>query len=81
VSRTKNESMSRAIEDRGLAEPALLLLEAHRPLRPLLGLAATAILPIVRPLLGSRVRQIQQTLDDDAAYDALLDDLRAEAGR
>lgn len=81
MNRDKDDSISHAIEERGLTEPALLLLEAHRPLRPLLGLAATALLPIVRPLLGSRVRQIQRTLDDDAAYDAFVDDLRAGAGR
>jgi hypothetical protein len=81
VSPARNEPISRTLKDRGLAEPALLLLEAHRPLRPLLGLAATALLPIVRPLIGERALRIQQALDDDAGYDALLGGLREEAER
>jgi hypothetical protein len=81
VSPAPNKPISRTLKDRGLAEPALLLMEAHRPLRPLLGLAATALLPIVRPLLGPRALRIQQALDDDAAYDALLGSLRDEAKR
>lgn len=79
MSATPSEQISRELRDRGLAVPALFLLEAHRPLRPLLGLAATAILPLARPLLGRRLQGIQHTLDDDAAYDALVAGLRAEA--
>ena len=78
---SSTEPISRQLRNRGLAVPALLLLEAHRPLRPLLGLAATAILPLARPLLGRRVGRVQETIDDDAAYDDLVARLRREADR
>jgi hypothetical protein len=81
VSANPTEPISRELRKRGLAAPALLLLEAHRPLRPLLGLAATALLPLARPLLGSRLEDLQHTLDDEATYDRLLQDLRVGADR
>lgn len=76
MSATPSRQISRELRNRGLAVPALILLEAHRPLRPLLGLAATAVLPLARPLLGRRLEGIQRTLDDEAAYEGLVDDLR-----
>lgn len=78
MSATSHDRVSRELRHRGLAAPALILLEAHRPLRPLLGLAATAVLPLVRPLLGPRVEDWQRTLDEDAEYERLVDRLRAE---
>ncbi len=79
MSANPTEPISRELRKRGLAVPAVLLLEAHRPLRPLLGLAATAILPLARPLLAGRLDDLQHTLDDQATYDRLIQDLRAEA--
>jgi hypothetical protein len=79
VSAAPSEQISKELRTRGLAAPAAFLLEAHRPLRPLLGLAATAILPLARPLLGARLDAVQRTLDDEAAYDRLVDSLRAAA--
>lgn len=81
MSATPHDRISRELRHRGLAAPALILLEAHRPLRPLLGLAATAVLPLVRPLLGPRVEGWRQTLDEDAEYDQLVNRLRAEVDR
>lgn len=60
------------LERRGLLAPAGLLLDAHRPLRPLLSDLATFLDPLLGPLLGERLRGVRAALDDDAAYDALL---------
>ncbi|HEX5578617.1 MAG TPA: hypothetical protein VFY43_03025 [Candidatus Limnocylindria bacterium] len=78
----RSESIAAELRRRGLGPPALLLLEAHRPLRPLLSSLALFLQPLARPLLGTRVEALQQALDDDAAYDALLQRLAApdEAG-
>jgi hypothetical protein len=64
---------------RGLAAPALILLEAHRPIRPLLALGATFLMPIARPLLGRVAAAVRSALEDEAAYDRLTDELRHEA--
>ena len=71
-----SEPIARELERRGLAVPALLMLQAHRPLRPLLSIGATFLLPIARPLLGPSAAATARTLDDDRAYDRLLDRLR-----
>lgn len=73
------EPIARELSRRGLAAPALLLLEAHRPLRPLLAAGATFLMPIARPLLGTAATSVARTLDDAEAYDALLARLRREA--
>jgi hypothetical protein len=73
------EPIARELSRRGLAIPALLVLEAHRPLRPLLALGATFLLPIARPLLGGAATSVARTLDDADAYDELLGRLRREA--
>lgn len=78
MSSRDGDRISRELRSRGLAVPALILLDAHRPLRPLLGLAATAALPLVRPLLGPRVEDWRRMLDDDEDYDALVERLRDE---
>jgi hypothetical protein len=77
--REPTEPIARELSRRGLAAPALLLLEAHRPLRPLLSLGATFLMPIARPLLGAAASRVAGTLDDEVAYDALLGRLRREA--
>jgi hypothetical protein len=62
-----------------LSAPALLLLEAHRPLRPLLALGAAFLAPIARPLLGASTATLTRTLESEAEYDEMLDRLRREA--
>jgi hypothetical protein len=57
---------------RGLAAPARLLLDAHRPLRPLLDEAATFLMPTIGRLLGTGGMRIRATLADDATYDRLV---------
>jgi hypothetical protein len=64
-----------ALGERGLAAPARLLLQAHRPLRPLLAEVGAFLSPALRPLFGIRYRAIQAVLDDEAGYDALTESL------
>jgi hypothetical protein len=79
------DERARALADelrrRGLGAPALVLLEAHRPLRPLLASMATFLAPISRPFAGRAAGAVEAALADDDAYDALLDELAdAEGG-
>jgi len=57
---------------RGLHAPARLLLDAHRPLRPLLANALTFLSPLSRPLLGARLEAVERALASDADYDRLV---------
>lgn len=75
----REESFIAAIARRGLAAPALVLLDAHRPIRPLLAIGATFLMPIARPLMGRAAADVARTLDDEAAYQRLTDGLRREA--
>jgi hypothetical protein len=71
------------IRRRGLAAPARLLLDAHRPLRPLLDEAATFLTPTLGRLLGTSAWRVRQTLGDDAGYERLirqLDESEGESG-
>jgi hypothetical protein len=77
--RAAQEPIAATIGRRGLAAPALILLEAHRPIRPLLSMGATFLMPIARPLFGRAATIVARTLDDEAAYDRLTDGLRREA--
>jgi hypothetical protein len=61
----------------GLAAPAAILLEAHRPLLPLLRQAGIVISPILDPILGSR-GITAALVDDPTAYDRLLAELHAD---
>ncbi|MDP9270816.1 MAG: hypothetical protein M3P14_07595 [Chloroflexota bacterium] len=67
--------IAHGLRRRGLAAPARLLLEAHRPLRPLLAEIAVFFSPLGRPLLRGRYTAIAGILEDDAGYDALIDSL------
>lgn len=58
----------------GLAAPARVLLEAHRPLLPFLRQAGIALSPIVDPILGRR-GGTEALIDDPDAMDRLLAEL------
>ena len=77
--RPREEPIAAALARRGLAAPALVLLEAHRPIRPLLAMGATFLMPIARPLIGRVAADMAKTLDDEAAYDRLTEGLRRGA--
>jgi hypothetical protein len=70
------EGVARELRRRGLSTPALL--EAHRPIRPLLSDASTFLGPLLAPLFGRHVGAIDTTLASDEAYDGLLERLEAE---
>ena len=72
------QALAAELRRRGLAAPARLLLEAHRPLRPLLGDLATFLTPMLRPLLGRRALDLGAALDHDSGIDRLLDQLADE---
>lgn len=79
MSVTPPDAIAVEISRRGLAAPAAVLLEAHRPIRPLLALGATFLLPIARPLIGAAAAALAHTLEDETAYDRLTARLRDEA--
>ena len=74
----RSEIIAAELRRRGLGAPALLLLQAHRPLRPLLSNLALFLQPVSRSLLGTRADLVQQALDEDQGYDALLDRLAVD---
>ena len=73
--RAAPESFAEALRRRGLAAPARLLLDAHRPLRPLLAETGIFLSPVLRPLLGRRYRAVQDLLEQDTTYDQLIESL------
>ncbi len=72
------ETLAHELHTRGLDTPARLLLDAHRPLRPLLAHAGTFLSPILSPLLGRRLTAWRTALEEPAAYDRLIDRLRGD---
>jgi len=60
---------------RGLAAPARLLLDAHRPLRPLLAETGAWLQPVLSPLFGRRYAGLRGVLDDADQYDAVIEEL------
>jgi hypothetical protein len=56
----------------GLATPARLLADAHRPLGPLLADLGVAIGPLARAVGGSRVGPLTRWLEDPGAIDRLV---------
>lgn len=75
------ERLAGELDRRGLAAPARLLLDAHRPIRPLLSQASTFLSPLLGPLIGTRLTDVSRTLDDAEAYGRLIDRLGAEGSR
>ena len=78
MSQDPTDSLADELRRRGLAAPACLLLDAHRPLRPLLSQAGTFLSPLLLPLFGHRAGALLATLDEPGAYDRLIDRLRGE---
>ena len=73
--RDPTEALAGELERRGLAAPARLLLDAHRPIRPLLSQAGTFLSPVLGPLLGTRLEALTRTVDDPEAYERLIERL------
>ena len=68
----RGDPLAEELQRRGLGAPARLLLEAHRPLRPLLAELAAFLSPVTRPLLGSRMAALTGLLEDERRYDELI---------
>ena len=68
------------LERRGLAAPARLLADAHRPLGPLLADVGVALGGLVAALGGRSATSLRELIEDDAALDRLVERLDA-AGR
>jgi hypothetical protein len=75
------ELLAVELERRGLAAPAALLLDAHRPLVPLLRQASIFLGPFLSPVAGtSLMRGLRDVLDHPEAYDALARRLGGRKG-
>lgn len=60
------------LERRGIGGPAAILLDAHRPLLPLIRQGAIFLGPLLGTLLGPRRHGIlRRAVDDPAAYEQL----------
>ncbi len=75
MSREGQAELTDTLRRRGLAAPARLLLDAHRPLRPMLAEAGAFLGPLLRPMLGRRYGRVQALLDDPERYDAMIEGL------
>jgi len=64
-------ALANELRRRGLAAPAALLIDAHRPLSPLVGSAATFIGPFVRSVAGRRGRELVTLLEREDGLDRL----------
>jgi hypothetical protein len=67
--------VARELGRRGLAAPARLLIDAHRPLAPLLADAGAALGPLLGVIGGRPVLALRELLEDEAAMDRVLDEL------
>lgn len=67
-----------ALDRRGLAAPARLLADAHRPLGPLLADVGVAIGPLARAIGGGRTGPMTRWLEEPDALDRLVVALDAE---
>jgi hypothetical protein len=66
---------------RGLAAPARLLVDAHRPLAPLLSDLGAAVGPLMGQILGRRADDLRAVLDDPRELDSLIEQLDGPAPR
>lgn len=60
------------LERRGLGAPARLLIDAHRPLAPILSDVGAALGPLLRAFGDPRVAGMTAILDDDTGMDRLV---------
>ena len=77
------DALAQELERRGMGGPAAILLDAHRPLLPLIRQGSLFLGPLLSSLLGSRrYGVLRRTLDDPETYErlaaALADDDRID---
>jgi hypothetical protein len=63
------------LERRGLGPVARLLLEAHRPLAPLLSDVGVALGPLTGAVAGRSARELVALAEDGTAMDRLIEEL------
>ena len=68
------ERLAAELDRRGLGEPTRLLLEAHRPLAPLLSDLGAAVAPFAR-LIGGNGPAAAELLADERAMDRMIEAL------
>lgn len=77
----RSDALADELERRGVAGPAAILMDAHRPLLPLLRQGVIFLGPLLNPLLGPRrFGMLRHAVDDPASYDRIAARL-ADAGR
>jgi hypothetical protein len=69
------------LDRRGLSAPARLLVDAHRPLAPLLSDLGAALGPLTRAVAGPRGGAIARWLEDPGALDDVVRELDAQGER
>lgn len=75
----RSDSLADELERRGVAGPAAILMDAHRPLLPLIRQGVIFLGPLLTPLLGSRRFDVlRKAVDDPVAYDRIAARLAAD---
>ena len=74
--------VAETLDRRGLAVPARLLADAHRPLAPLLSDLGAAVGPLIGAAFGRAANDASALLADERGLDRLVDQLdrRAQGG-
>ena len=73
------DALADELARRGVGAPAALLMDAHRPLLPLLRQGVIFLGPLLGPLLGPRrFETLRGAVDDPAAYDRIAARLGAD---
>jgi hypothetical protein len=63
------------LQRRGLATPACLLVDAHRPLAPLLADLGAAVGPLLGAAVGEGADDVRAIVDDPGGLDQLIEEL------
>jgi hypothetical protein len=67
--------VAETLDRRGLAVPARLFADAHRPLAPLLSDLGAAVGPLIGAAFGRRFSDANALLSDELGVDRLIDQL------
>ena len=68
----RSDALVDELERRGVAGPAAILMDAHRPLLPLLRQGVIFLGPLLNPLLGPRrFDELRGVLDDPLRFDEI----------
>ena len=75
----RSDALADELERRGVAGPAAILMDAHRPVLPLLRQGVIFLGPLLSPLLGSRrFGVLRGMVEDPVAYDRVAARLARE---